>query len=565
MKLLSTRQKFFLALFLFLVFLYSFNQINNPDTFYHLKSGQYILDNFKIPAHDIFSLPAYGADWVPHEWLAQIIFYLVYAAGGFFGLIFLCALLGVLAYFILWRLAFKKGADFNLSLLILFVLSYLTLELWVPRPQIFSYLALALLIYFLESYRDNPAKKYLIGSVLTIWFWANTNASFVLGLVIIFFYLFSEAINYRWKWWSRKDLSLTEIRNLGLAAAGSATLAILANPAGYKALLYSFYVQEVSNYLSVLEWKPITVFLYEPQAQLFVAMIFLTDAFFAWKLLFRKESRDVTLMGLVFGVSLLPFISIRHVGFWPIAIFVPAAVLLGPVMENFLAKFSDKTFRIFLLAIAVVFISSRLFFMPKSPINENIIPVKAVDFIQENNLRGPLFNLYNEGCYLIYRLWPDDKVFIDGRSEVYRGQPIIDFFTIFGMHDGWEKMFDEKYKINYVFFDSYYNPGIRKFAEPLVRELLKKGFKLVYWDDLTIILVRDTPENKTIIDKYGMKYINPFISPLDIPLDKNKAAAKEIQSLLARSSDSLIIQDYAARFLNEYSGMRAASSSDLTK
>ena len=231
MRLLSSRQKIFLALFLFLVFLYSFNQINNPDTFYHLKSGQYILDNFKIPSHDIFSLPAYGAEWVPHEWLAQIIFYLVFAASGFSGLVFFCALLGVLAYFVLWRLAFKKGADFNLSLLILFILSYLTLELWVPRPQIFSYLALALLIYFLESYRDNPAKKYLIGSVLTIWFWANTNASFVLGLVIIFFYLFSEAVNYRWKWWSRKNLPITGIKNIGIAAAGSAVLAVFANPA----------------------------------------------------------------------------------------------------------------------------------------------------------------------------------------------------------------------------------------------------------------------------------------------------------------------------------------------
>ena len=109
-------QKVFLVLFFGLVFLYSFNQIGNSDTFYDLKTGQYILDNFKIPTHDIFSLPAYGADWVPHEWLAQIIFYLVYTASGFFGLTVFCALLGVLTYFILWRLAFKKGANFHLSL-----------------------------------------------------------------------------------------------------------------------------------------------------------------------------------------------------------------------------------------------------------------------------------------------------------------------------------------------------------------------------------------------------------------------------------------------------------------
>lgn len=562
MKSLAVPQKVLLFLFFGLVFLYSFNQIANSDTFYDIKTGQYILHNLEIPTHDIFSLPAYGAEWVPHEWLAQIIFYLVYAAGGFYGLIVFCALLGVLTYFILWRLAFKKGANFHLSLLILFILSYLTLELWVPRPQIFSYLALALLIYFLESYRDNPVNKYLIGSSLTIWFWANTNASFVLGLVVIFLYLFYEAINYHWKWGLWDNLSLKEINYLGIAAIGSSALAIFANPAGYKALFYSFYVQEVANYLGVLEWKPITIFLYEIQTQLFVAMIFLTNAFFAWWFLFRKESRNMIFFSLSAGISLMPFISIRHVGFWPIALFIPGAISLSAVLKNFLAKFSDKAFNMFLAILGIIFISGRLFWIPMPAINESIIPVKAVDFIQKNNLKGPLFNLYNEGGYLTFRLWPQDKVFIDGRSEVYRGQPIMEFFTIFGLHDGWEKLADEKYNLNYFFFDSYYNPTVKKFIEPLVGELIKKNFRLVYWDDLTIILVRDTPENKNIIGKYGVKYINPYIDPSVIPLKDNKAAAKEIQSLLERSPQSAIVKDYADRFLGIYSKDRFTPSTN---
>ena len=564
MKSPSISQKILLVLFFGLVFLYSFNQIANPDTFYDLKTGQYILDNFKIPTQDIFSLPAYGADWVPHEWLAQIIFYSVYAISGFFGLIVFCALLGVLTYFILWRLAFKKGANFYLSILILFILSYLTLELWVPRPQIFSYLSFAILIYFLESYRDKPDKKYLIGSMLTIWFWANTNASFVLGLVIMVFYLFSEAISSRWRGWSGKNLSSKDIKKLGIAAAGSVLLGVFATPSGYNGLLYSFYVQEVANYLGVLEWKPITIFLYEVQAQIFVVMIFLTDAFLAWWFFFRKESRDMTFLGLVFGVSLLPFISIRHVGFWPIALFVPAAMSLSVALKNFLARFSDKAFGIFLLVIGIIFISGRLLWIPKSLINEKIIPVKAVDFIKENGIRGPLFNLYNEGGYLIFRLWPEDKVFIDGRSEVYRGRPIIEFFTIFGLHPGWEKLTDEKYGLNYFLFDSYYYPAVRKFIEPLTRELLKKNFRLVYWDDLTIILVRDTPENKRIIEKYGLKYVNPFLEPSDIAVKENKTAAKEIQSLLDRFPQSLIIQDYTNRFLEAYSEVKFVPPSNLT-
>ncbi|MEK7546720.1 MAG: hypothetical protein AAB536_00860 [Patescibacteria group bacterium] len=555
MNSLSRYRNFFLAVFICLVFLYSFNQINNSDTFYDLKTGQYILENFKIPTHDIFSLPAYGAPWVPHEWLAQIIFYLVYGIGGFLGLIVFSALFGVSTYYILWRLAVKKGADFHLSILLMFLLSYLTLELWVPRPQIFAYLSFAVLIYLLESYRDKPDKKYLLGSVLTIWFWANTNASFILGLVVIVFYFFSEMMGNRWRELVNKSLSLEEVKNLGFAAAASIFAAFL-TPAGYHGFLYSFYVKEVANYLNVLEWKPITVFLYEVQAQFFLAILFLVDAFFVWWFWLRKESRDITLLGLALGVSLLPFISIRHVGFWPIALFVSAAVSLSGMLKIFLTRFSDKSLGIFLFIIGIVFISGRLLWFPKSLISENIIPVKAVDFIKENQIHGPLFNLYNEGGYLIFRLWPEDKVFIDGRSEVYGGQPIIDFFTIFGRHRGWQELAEAKYNLNYFFFDSYLHPAVRKFIEPLTLELLKNNFSLVYWDDLTIVLVRDVPENSEVIKKYGLKHINPFRNPETIPPGETKTAAAEIQSLLDRFPGSSAARDYADRFLGARSNIK---------
>lgn len=556
-------RKVLLVIFFGLIFLYSFNQIANSDTFYDIKTGQYIVNNFftlhsfslknlggLIPTHDIFSLPAYGAEWVPHEWLAQVIFYLVYAAGGFSGLAVFSALLGVLAYFILWRLALKKRTNFYLSILLLFVLSYLTLELWVPRPQIFSYLSFAALIYLLENYRDKPDKKYLWGSVLTIWFWANTNASFILGLVIICFYLFSETINVRWRKWSGKNLSSEDIKNLGIAAVCSIALSVFATPAGYKGFLYGFYVQGVADSLAVLEWKPITIFLYELQAQIFVAMIFLTDAIFvAWWFFFKKESRDMTFLGLVLGISLLPFISIRHVGFWPIAAFAPVAIALSDLLKSFLAKFSEKALVVFLLVLGIILIFGRLFWMPRNIINENIIPVSAVDFVKENNLRGPFFNLYNEGGYLIFRLWPE-KVFMDGRSEVYRGRPLGEFLTVLGLHPGWDKLADDKYHINYFFLDSYYNPSLRRFSEPMAKALLNKNFRLVYWDDLTVIFVRDVPENKAIIGKYGLKYVNPFLEPADISAKDSKAAAAEIRTLLDRFPQSLFIQNYAARFLN---------------
>ncbi|MBI4085488.1 MAG: hypothetical protein HY432_03235 [Candidatus Liptonbacteria bacterium] len=547
-------KKILLAVFIGLVFLYSFNQVNNADTFYDVKTGQYIVENLKIPTQDIFSLPAYGAMWVPHEWLAQIIFYFIYAAGGFSGLIIFSALLSALTYFILWNLSLRKGADFYLGTLLMFLLGYLTLELWVPRPQIFAYFSFAVLIYLLESYRRAPKNKYLIFSVLTIWFWANTNASFILGIVVIGFYFLSEIIGSRWSEWSVGRISFGAAKNLGFAAAASFFISFL-TPSGYHGFLYSIYVQQVAGYLNVLEWRPITYFLYQFQAKFFIIILFLIDAFLAWWFWIRKESRDLTLLGLAIGISLLPFISIRHVGFWPIALFIPATVSLSLILKNFINRFSDKILPASLLVVGLIFLSNRIIWIPKTLIDKSIIPVEAADFIKENAIKGPLFNLYNEGGYLIFRMWPENKVFIDGRSEVYKDRPIIEFFTVFGVHPGWESLVDEKYDINYFFMDSYSHAGVKKFTEPLTKALLKKGFVLVYWDDLTILLVRDVHQNREVINKYGLRHIHPFLNPASIPEKDAKQAAAEIQSLLERFPQSSAIRNYAIDFISAHSGI----------
>ena len=127
--------------------------------------------------------------------------------------------------------------------------------------------------------------------------------------------------------------------------------------------------------------------------------------------------------------------------------------------------------------------------------NENkMIPVKAVDFISKTAIPGRIFNTYSYGGYLIYRLYPSQLVFIDGRVDMYGDDFFKDYYKITGIQHGWKATFD-KYKIDYVLTEK---------NEPLLQLLqLQNEFRLVYEDKDNSVLVRNSPRYATIIAKYG--------------------------------------------------------------
>ncbi len=536
---LNFSQKLLLILFLGLIFLYSVNQLKESDTFYHLKTGQFIWETKSIPHSDIFSYTALGRPWVTHEWLAEVIFYGVQKLTGFSGLLSFVALIALLVYFSTLLHALKKGADFNLALILLFGLGYLTFKFFIPRPQIFAYLAFVILIYLLQSYRQEPKKKYLWLIVFDIWFWANVNASFILGLVILVFYVVAE-------WFKSKTIP----KNL-LITAGAAILISFINPNTYKIFLYSLYVGPTAEALRILEWKSIIYFWRETEPLIFLIEMALVNVFLVWWFYFRKQTRDMAWLGLVIGVSILPFISIRHYGFWPMVAIAPLAVAVSGALKEKLKDFPWQRLYAPVLILSFIFLIVRYFTFPRSYINDYQLPVAAADFIKANHLKGPLFNLYNEGGYLIWRFWPKEKVFIDGRSEVFGPEQIRELFTIVGTLPGWEKLVDEKYKINY-FILAYWPESLAKSIQPLVLNLVKKDWQLVFWDDAAIIFVRHNKENQTLIEKYATQHVNPFRDPKKIPLGEAKDAAEEIRQLLERSPKSLIVADYARRFLSSH-------------
>jgi hypothetical protein len=110
------------------------------------------------------------------------------------------------------------------------------------------------------------------------------------------------------------------------------------------------------------------------------------------------------------------------------------------------------------------------------------LPVDAVASIQAQRPPGPMFNSYNWGGYLLFTLWPDYPVFVDGRTDLYDDAFLRQYLTIYVADEGWQGLLDQ-YRIRLVIVET--GSTLAKFLriDPMWRE--------AYRDQMAVIFVRD--------------------------------------------------------------------------
>src|SRR5262245_39480316 len=79
--------------FMILIFAAAARPISDPDFWWHLRTGQYIAETKSIPYTDMFSTLRFGSEWVTHEWLSEVLMFLIFRVAGFAGLIIFFALI----------------------------------------------------------------------------------------------------------------------------------------------------------------------------------------------------------------------------------------------------------------------------------------------------------------------------------------------------------------------------------------------------------------------------------------------------------------------------------------
>lgn len=500
------------ALFSF-IFSMGLSQIADYDIFYHLATGKYILETGKINQIDPFSFTAGNTPLSIQSWLSGVVFYWVYTIGGLNGLIICKAILLTLVFFILYKTMQVTGAKGYLTLFTLIVVAFVVRFRMSIRPHIFEFLFLAIFFYVLNIYKFR-GKNYLFILPIVQLFWVNIHGSHILGLMTPLIFLVGEGIAVYSGNREAPIFTKKQFINLTLAIV-ALVIATLINPAGFKAFLFPFFLTGQTLYMqNIQEWQPLRlVHLIDLDYGIRYTWGFsllLTLCLFVFIRQFKKI--DFT--------ELLTFFAFLYLAVKGIRLLPEFAIAVGPIVARRLNLFSFPkissrferikfiTPLILTVCIGIIFylvvLNSKTYAFGLG-LKERVFPVKTVDFLRHNNIQGNMFNSIGYGGYLIWRLFPEQKVFIDGRNDVYKQDFYKSYLDAHLTPDAWQKVVKD-YDIDWVILE-YSRDYARK--ERIAHLIENPEWALIYWDREAIVYAKRGSRNKDIIKRFEYRYARP--------------------------------------------------------
>ncbi len=459
--------------------------LTDPDFWFHLKTGEFILKNHIIPKTDVFSFTNFGKPWVAHEWLSGTIFYAVYSPLGFGFLIALFAIIAALAFWLVFRRLETHPFVNGFALL---------LSVWVVvptvgvRPRVFTLLLTAIYVALLLDFvhKDKGGRRiWLLIPLMALW--ANLHAGFLIGLVLIGLIMVGSLLD-GWVDGVRFVNLYPRLRTLALILL-SCLVVVMLNPHG--ARIYTFPFEIFSSPVQqelVSDW--LSPDFHEPGLMPLLILMLATIVMFA---LSPKRPKPSEL--LLFAATLYATLkSSRHM-----AIF---ALVAGPLLAQYSqywlvsTKFGEPfnrepSIKVNGLAIvtALVLLAPLAAFAVKlkttlsNPVQQDVvgIPVNAVNELKAKQITGNTFidpNIW--GDYLIWAA-PSNPVYIDGRIDMYGDQFVREYLdVIWGLSD-WHGPFD-RYGVKVA---------IVRTKSPLKRELKGAGdWQQVFEDGMATVFVR---------------------------------------------------------------------------
>ena len=157
----------------------------DSDTWWHLRSGQYIVENQTIPTTDPFSHTRAGQLWIDHGWLAQIFWYGLYALGGWAAMALAVAGLVTVAFWLVWK---QIEANVFVAAFSMILGAIVSSVIWAARPQLISFVLTALVAYLLHRFKRHDG-KLLPWLPLVMLLWVNIHGGFAIGFILVLAYL----------------------------------------------------------------------------------------------------------------------------------------------------------------------------------------------------------------------------------------------------------------------------------------------------------------------------------------------------------------------------------------
>ena len=501
------------------------------DLFWHLASGRWILEHRALPATDPFRFTSEAAPWVDHEWLFQIVARFVETLAGLDGLVvFRAATVVLLAAVVLLSIR-RSGAPVPGAVIVVAAAVLLARPRFMVRPELFSLIALAVLLSLLQEYRHSSSRSGMASAVLLVVAWANVHAAVVIAPVVAAAYLVGSRL-------PTSPASSRRVRVSGgrvVVFPATLALAAMANPSGWRIYAVPFEIRTALGDLAVVnpEWLPAWV---APQPALIGGALALVIVV-VWATV-RSGGIDGATGLSTLALAVLAVSGVRHQGLF----FVGAAFLAGESMADVArhprgtsSSLTEGSRSATAIAVCLLAAGWCVFTPPSGPLRARQgpysfgrglepgrFPVAAVEAMESRPETGRLYNDVAFGGYLIWRLYPR-RVFIDGRNEV-NPQLLREVTAARSDSRAWSSLIERneigralvRYDDRLIEVTAPPRSGVAPGDGPVVSRhtpsaLLfpRRAFALVYWDDVAMLFVRRTAVGVGDLGRDEYRYVHP--------------------------------------------------------
>ena len=398
--------------------------LSDPDVWWHIRLGDWIIAHHQIPAGELFAYTAFGNPLVAHEWLSETIFAALAAVGGLF---MVTALMGLVAWSAMVATVLRgtlRGAG-PIVLAVGLALGARAAEpVLGTRPQVFTFALVCWTLWIAESYlRSGGRRRWLLPPLLLIW--ANLHAGFIAGIGFLVIIVVVEAIKHRWAIGTAAPVR--RIRSLAVAV-GASVLAACINPYGPGLFIFAATTGATERQKGIIEWQSPNFA--DPTMWVLLALL-LTFAALTVAVLTRpalRRSFDLRDAALAAVGAALALTSVRNTAICVAVMVPPWMAMAAGVVRSFEARRPRQPLRagraaplmgIALVAVGVLGVGAVGARVAQSASAQGIAaayPSCATAVLARSPSTQRVFTAYGTGGYVIDRLWPRASVYEYGES-----------------------------------------------------------------------------------------------------------------------------------------------------
>lgn len=455
-------------------------EVRDPDIWWHLKTGDWIVEHKAVPHDGIFSRTAANRPWIAYSWGYEMLLSRSYAWFGLVGLGMFGILLTVTVAFVLFWMLHRLSGSFWIAWILAFIGSFAFLFSLMPRPVFVTMILFTIMLTLLLQAQRSGSMKLLWWLPLIFFLWANIHIQFIYGLFVVGLFM---GINLLQRVLGRFGIEPKFIRLPTLPVSGL----ILVLLACFAATFFGPYTYHLYHVVAAYSQSKVPYSMIQELLAFdfksfteYVLLLLTAAAFFAigW-----PRRLDLFKLVLLIVASAIAFRTARDAWFVSICASAFIADLCtepsapGPVM-----KVSELTGVGSLVAVLLWLIAVNTGFNTRELDRaiSQVYPVNAVNFVRRNSFSGPLYNHLDWGGFLIWYM-PQYPVTVDGRNDLYGDD--IDRVT-------YNSLQGESYTS-----DPYLNEAglvLLPKHDPLAELLtIDSRFRLVYQDPLAVVFVRN--------------------------------------------------------------------------